>query len=130
MLAGFLVFAGIGSALAPRLGRALQRRGVGMSNGGLIAAVQVAVIGIGAIALLSALFIPFSSLVLDVTYTYTVRTVALGGAILGVVSGGEALLQRARSRREPRLAGLYPLEREERRPDPSDAPDRRDCRGR
>jgi len=42
---------------------------------------------IGIMALLGLLFIPFSQLVLGVTYTYTVRTVALGGAILGVVSG-------------------------------------------
>jgi manganese/zinc/iron transport system permease protein len=42
---------------------------------------------IGAISLLGALFIPFSQFVLDVNYTYTVRTVALGGSILGVVSG-------------------------------------------
>ncbi len=42
---------------------------------------------IGTIALLSVLFVPFSQLVLDVQYTYTVRTVALGGSILGVVSG-------------------------------------------
>ena len=42
---------------------------------------------IGALALVSVLFVPFSMLVLDVTYTYTVRTVALGGAILGIVSG-------------------------------------------
>ncbi|MEL6151679.1 MAG: iron chelate uptake ABC transporter family permease subunit, partial [Chloroflexota bacterium] len=42
---------------------------------------------IGVIALLGVLFVPFSQLVLDVTYTYTVRTVALGGSILGVVSG-------------------------------------------
>ena len=42
---------------------------------------------IGAMALLGVLFVPFSQSVLDVTYTYTVRTVAVGGAILGVVSG-------------------------------------------
>lgn len=42
---------------------------------------------IAGIALLSALFIPFSQTVLGVNYTYTVRTVALGGAILGIVSG-------------------------------------------
>jgi manganese/zinc/iron transport system permease protein len=42
---------------------------------------------IGIIALLGVLFIPFSQLALGVAYTYTVRTVALGGAILGVVSG-------------------------------------------
>ena len=42
---------------------------------------------IGAIALLGVLFIPFSERVLDVRYDYTLRTVATGGAILGVVSG-------------------------------------------
>ena len=42
---------------------------------------------IATITILGVLFIPFSQLVLDVDYTYTVRTVALGGAILGIVSG-------------------------------------------
>ncbi len=42
---------------------------------------------IGIIALISVLFIPFSQSVLGVNYDYTLRTVALGGAILGVVSG-------------------------------------------
>ncbi len=42
---------------------------------------------IGLITLLAALFIPFSQLVLGVSYTYTLRTVAIGGALLGVVSG-------------------------------------------
>lgn len=42
---------------------------------------------IGVLTLLGVLFIPFSQLVLNVNYTYTVRTVALGGAILGIVSG-------------------------------------------
>lgn len=42
---------------------------------------------IGVMVLLGAAFIPFSQIVLDVNYTYTVRTVALGGSILGVVSG-------------------------------------------
>jgi len=42
---------------------------------------------IGVIALLGVLFIPFSERVLDVRYDYTLRTVATGGAILGVVSG-------------------------------------------
>lgn len=42
---------------------------------------------IGVITLIGILFIPFSQLALDINYTYTVRTVALGGAILGVVSG-------------------------------------------
>lgn len=34
---------------------------------------------IGVIALLVLLFIPFSQIVLNVNYTYTVRTVAMGG---------------------------------------------------
>jgi len=42
---------------------------------------------IGAIALIGALFIPISQSVFGIHYTYTVRTVALGGALLGVVSG-------------------------------------------
>lgn len=42
---------------------------------------------IGTITLLGILFIPFSQSVLGVNYTYTVRTVALGGALLGIVSG-------------------------------------------
>lgn len=42
---------------------------------------------IGVMVLLGAAFIPFSQIVLDVNYTYTVRTVALGGSILGVMSG-------------------------------------------
>jgi len=42
---------------------------------------------IGVIALLTVLFIPFSQFVLDVRYNYTLRTVALGGALLGIVSG-------------------------------------------
>ncbi len=42
---------------------------------------------IGVIALLGLLFVPLSQVVLDVSYTYTVRVVAVGGAILGVVSG-------------------------------------------
>ncbi len=42
---------------------------------------------IGITALISVLFIPFSQSVLGVSYDYTLRTVALGGAILGVVSG-------------------------------------------
>lgn len=37
--------------------------------------------------LLGALFIPFSQFALGANYTYTVRTVAIGGALLGVVSG-------------------------------------------
>lgn len=42
---------------------------------------------IGMMALLALLFIPFSQIVLGVTYTYTVRVVAMGGAILGILSG-------------------------------------------
>jgi manganese/zinc/iron transport system permease protein len=42
---------------------------------------------IGVIAALGAVFIPFSQIVLDVNYDYTLRTVALGGSVLGVVSG-------------------------------------------
>ena len=42
---------------------------------------------IGAITLLALLFLPFSQLVLEVRYDYTLRTVAIGGALLGVVSG-------------------------------------------
>jgi manganese/zinc/iron transport system permease protein len=37
--------------------------------------------------LIALLFFPFSQVVLRVNYDYTLRTVALGGAILGVVSG-------------------------------------------
>ena len=40
-----------------------------------------------AIAVLSLLFVPFSYLALNVDYDYTLRNVALGGSILGVVSG-------------------------------------------
>jgi len=42
---------------------------------------------IGVIILLGAIFIPISQALLDVDYNYTLRTVALGGAILGIVSG-------------------------------------------
>ena len=42
---------------------------------------------IAATALIAALFIPFSQIVLHVEYDYTLRTVALGGALLGIVSG-------------------------------------------
>jgi manganese/zinc/iron transport system permease protein len=42
---------------------------------------------IGAVILLAALFVPFSQWVLGVQYHYTLRTVALGGALLGLVSG-------------------------------------------
>ncbi|MEM9950488.1 MAG: metal ABC transporter permease [Chloroflexota bacterium] len=42
---------------------------------------------IGAVLILGMAFIPFSQIVLDVRYSYTLRVVALGGAILGIVSG-------------------------------------------
>lgn len=42
---------------------------------------------IASMALLGLLFIPFSQYVLDVRYNYTLRTVALGGTLLGIVSG-------------------------------------------
>jgi manganese/zinc/iron transport system permease protein len=42
---------------------------------------------IGVTTLIALLFFPFSQMVLGVNYDYTLRTVALGGAILGVVSG-------------------------------------------
>ena len=42
---------------------------------------------IGATALVAALFVPFSQIFLRVEYDYTLRTVALGGALLGVVAG-------------------------------------------
>ena len=42
---------------------------------------------IGIIAVIAILFVPFSQLVWNIDYGYTLRTVALGGAILGVVSG-------------------------------------------
>ncbi|MBK8899728.1 MAG: metal ABC transporter permease [Anaerolineaceae bacterium] len=42
---------------------------------------------IGAIALIAVLFLPFSQLVLNVRYDYTLRTVAVGGSLLGIVSG-------------------------------------------
>ena len=42
---------------------------------------------IAATAVVAALFVPFSQFVLHVEYDYTLRTVALGGALLGVVSG-------------------------------------------
>lgn len=42
---------------------------------------------IGMLAVLMAGFIPFSQAALGVNYTYTLRTVALGGAILGLISG-------------------------------------------
>lgn len=40
-----------------------------------------------AIAAAALLFLPFSQFVLNVRYDYTLRTVAIGGALLGVVSG-------------------------------------------
>lgn len=42
---------------------------------------------IGGIALVAVLFVPFSQWTLGVNYTYTLRVVALGGALLGIVSG-------------------------------------------
>ncbi len=42
---------------------------------------------ITSISIVAILFIPFSQIVLDVNYNYTLRTVALGGALLGMVSG-------------------------------------------
>ncbi len=42
---------------------------------------------ISATALIAALFVPFSQIFLHVEYDYTLRTVALGGALLGIVSG-------------------------------------------
>lgn len=42
---------------------------------------------IAVVALAGLLFVPFSEQMLGVTYDYTLRTVALGGAVLGVVSG-------------------------------------------
>ena len=42
---------------------------------------------IGGITLIALLFLPFSQYMLDVRYDYTLRTVAFGGALLGIVSG-------------------------------------------
>ncbi len=42
---------------------------------------------IGAVGVVGLLFIPYSQVALGVTYDYTLRVVALGGAILGTVSG-------------------------------------------
>ena len=42
---------------------------------------------IGGITAVSLLFLLFSQFVLDVRYDYTLRTVAIGGSLLGVVSG-------------------------------------------
>ena len=42
---------------------------------------------IAAIVVLGLVFIPFSQAALGLRYTYTVRVVALGGAVLGAVSG-------------------------------------------
>jgi manganese/zinc/iron transport system permease protein len=43
---------------------------------------------IGGLGLMFLMFIPFSNIVLDVDYDYTLRTVAIGGAVLGLVGGG------------------------------------------
>ena len=43
---------------------------------------------IGGLGLLGALFVPLSQWLLHVVFDYTLRTVALGGSVLGVVSGG------------------------------------------
>lgn len=40
-----------------------------------------------AILVIGLIFIPFSQVVLGVNYSYTLRTVAFGGSILGVISG-------------------------------------------
>ncbi len=45
-------------------------------------------IALAAAIVLSALFIPLSQLLWGVRYSYTLRVVALGGALLGAVSGG------------------------------------------
>lgn len=42
---------------------------------------------IGVTVLIALLFVPFSHFVLGVNYTYTLRVVAIGGALLGIVSG-------------------------------------------
>ncbi|NDJ54168.1 MAG: metal ABC transporter permease [Chloroflexi bacterium] len=42
---------------------------------------------IALITLLAILFVPFSQFALGVRYTYTLRIVSLGGALLGIVSG-------------------------------------------
>ncbi len=42
---------------------------------------------VAGLAALGLLFVPFSASALNVTYDYTLRTVALGGAALGAVSG-------------------------------------------
>ena len=42
---------------------------------------------IGVMALLATLFIPFSQMALGVQYGHTLRVVALGGALLGLISG-------------------------------------------
>jgi hypothetical protein len=54
VLAGFLIFAGVGSALAPRLDRAMSRR----DGSSPLDAVRVAVLGIGAIAILYMFLLP------------------------------------------------------------------------
>jgi len=43
-------------------------------------------LAIAAIVLAGALFVPVSQLLLEVRYTYTVRVVTLGGAVLGMIS--------------------------------------------
>lgn len=42
---------------------------------------------IGVIVVIGAAFIPLSQSILGISYSYTVRTVALGGSLLGLVSG-------------------------------------------
>jgi len=42
---------------------------------------------IGLMAVLALLFVPFSQLVWGVQYSYTLRVVAVGGALLGLISG-------------------------------------------
>jgi manganese/zinc/iron transport system permease protein len=42
---------------------------------------------IGAITLITLLFLPYSQFVLGVRYDYTLRTVAIGGSLLGIISG-------------------------------------------
>lgn len=48
---------------------------------------EPAYIVMGALALIFVAFIPFSQWAFDVQYDYTLRNVALGGALLGLVSG-------------------------------------------
>ena len=58
VLAGFLVFAGVGSALAPRLARALEQRRTKTGGRGWIGPVETAVLGIGTIAVLYVFLLP------------------------------------------------------------------------